>query len=317
MKKQYINLFVLLLVVLLADSKIAAQQDAQYTQYMYNPMSINPAYVGSRNALSFVGLYRTQWVGLKGAPTTFTFSGHSPIANRMGLGLNVTQDEVFVTNETNIDLAYSYNLPLSNGRNLAFGIKGGAHLLNVDFLKARSNDVDALLTENIDNKFSPQVGIGLFYYTKKWYAGLSVPNMLETEHFDSSTVSSVNTNLSTSELARERINYYAMGGYIYEVNNNITLKPTALVKWVDGAPLQVDITANALFYNKFILGAAYRWDAAVSAMAGFQISDRLLLGMAYDRETTELVEFNDGSYEFFLRYEFFKKKSKLVHPRFF
>ena len=311
-----IKLTVLVLLVLgFYTNTSFAQQDAQYTQYMYNTLSVNPAYAGSRDVLSFVGLYRNQWFGnnIKGTPKTFTASIHSPIANNIALGLNVVKDEIFITKETYLDLDFSYTFNVSEKGRLSLGLKGGAHLLDIDSDRAyegafNPNDPDAEIF--IDNKFSPQFGAGAYYFTDRFYFGLSAPNILETEHFDESLTSS-------SATAKERINYYLITGHTFDINDNIKLKPALLTKLVQGAPLQVDLSANLLINEKFTLGAAYRWSAALSAMAGFQISDQLMLGFAYDRETTELTQYNNGSFEVFLRFELFKANENMVSPRFF
>lgn len=318
MKKHLRDLVVVLLLFLSFHSNEAfSQQDAQYTQYMYNTLSINPAYAGQRGGLSVLGLHRSQWVGLPGAPRTQTASIHSPVgeSERVGLGLNIVQDDIFITSETYVDVAFSYSVPMTDRGNLSFGLKGGVHLLDVNYSEASAFQAgDNLLESDIDNRFSPQVGAGLFYSTDKFYAGLSVPNLLETDHFDDSqSIGDPNATF----LATERINYYATTGYVFDITSDFKLKPATLVKWVAGAPLQVDLTANALLYDKLTLGVAYRWSAAFSGLVGFQITDGLLLGFAYDRETTELQEFNDGSYEVFLRFEILKKPKRLISPRFF
>ncbi len=320
MRKRYIAIFILALVVLgLRTENAVAQQDAQYTQYMYNTLSINPAYAGSRGGVSILGLHRSQWVGLDGAPRTQTISIHSPVgeSRRVGLGLNIVNDEIFITNETYIDIDFSYTIPTSDRGKLAFGLKGGVHLLDVNYSETNPfQNGDALATDqaNIDNRFSPQVGVGLFYYTDKYYLGLSAPNLLRTEHFDDSDNSN---NQNTTFLARERVNYYLTSGYVFDITQDFKFKPAGLVKLVSGAPLQVDITANALLYDKLTLGLAYRWSAALSGLVGFQVTDGLMLGFAYDRDTTDLDQFNDGSYEVFLRFEIFKNPKRLLSPRFF
>jgi len=314
MKNFYVTVLVLLVLGFYTSSSYA-QQDAQYTQYMYNTLSVNPAYAGSRDVLSFVGLYRTQWVGLDGAPRTFTASGHTPLGEHVGLGLNITNDEIFITHETYIDASFSYTLDVSEKGQLAFGLKAGVHLLDVAFDELspfNSGDTQADAQANIDNKFSPQFGAGAYYYTDKFYLGLSAPNFIETEHFDESSNSS--NGFST---AKERINYYLMSGYRFDLSETLKFKPAFLIKMVEGAPLQADLSANFLIYDKFTIGAAYRWSAALSGMIGFQLTDQMMLGFAYDRETTELQQYNDGSFEFFLRYELFKKQDRLISPRFF
>ncbi len=289
-----------------------AQQDAQYSQYMYNQMQINPAYAGSREVLSIVGLHRSQWVGIDGAPTTQNLSVHSPVGrNNIGLGLDIINDNLGPARETAVNANFSYSLQTSRDAKLSFGLKAGANLLDVDYNKLNIYDPSDpnYQPNNIDNKFSPQIGVGLMYYTDKFYAGLSAPNLLQTKHFDSAP--------GSKSLAKERINYYLLAGYVIDFSRDLKFKPALMTKAVSGAPLQVDVSANFMFYEKFILGAAYRWDAAVSGMAGFQITDGLLAGLAYDTDTTDFGEYNNGSFEFFLRFELFKKYQKMLTPRFF
>ncbi|MDO6473760.1 type IX secretion system membrane protein PorP/SprF, partial [Maribacter sp. 1_MG-2023] len=285
-----------------------------YTQYMYNTISVNPAYAGSRGVLSIAALHRSQWVGLDGAPTTQTLNFHTPVSDHVGLGLSVVNDEIGngANQDTYIDAAFSYTVNTSEEGKLSFGLKAGGHLLNVDFTKLRNYGAESNLP-NIDNKFSPNFGAGIYYHTDQFYAGLSVPNFLQTEHFDSS-----DTN-SSSLIAQERMNFYLITGYVFDLNGNVKFKPAALIKAVKGAPLQVDLSANFLFNDKFSLGAAYRWDAALSALFGFQLNDQFMIGLAYDKETTDLgaTTFNDGSFEIMLRYEFLNKYKRVITPRFF
>ena len=291
-----------------------AQQDAQYTQYMYNTISVNPAYAGSRGMFSIAALHRSQWVGLDGAPTTQTLNFHTPVSEHVGLGLSVVNDEIGngTNQDTYIDAAFSYTVNTSEEGKLSFGLKAGGHLFNVDFTKLRNYGAESNLP-NIDNKFSPNFGAGIYYHTDQFYAGLSVPNFLQTEHFDSSDTS------SSSLIAQERMNLYLITGYVFDLNGNVKFKPAALIKAVRGAPLQVDLSANFLFNDKFSLGAAYRWDAALSALFGFQLNDQFMIGLAYDKETTDLgaTTFNDGSFEIMLRYEFLNKYKRVITPRFF
>ncbi len=315
-----IPILFLLLISLLTRTSLVAQQDAQYTQYMYNTISVNPAYAGSRGVMSIMGLHRSQWVGLEGAPRTQTLTLNTPIGDneRVGLGFSIVNDEIGPTDETYFGVDFSYTIPTSEEGKLSFGLKAGGHLLNIDFLRlTQFNANDALFEANIDNKFSPQVGIGAYYHTEKFYFGLSAPNLLETDHFDESTSSSDSD--AVSFLAEERINYYLISGYVFDINPDLKLKPAILAKLVFGAPLQVDLSANFLLYDRLTLGAAYRWSAAVTGQIGFQISDAMMIGFAYDRETTELgqAQFNDGSYEVMLRFELFKKYNRMLTPRFF
>ena len=298
-----------LLLLLCFPFVLSAQQDAQYTQYIYNTVSVNPAYAGSRGHLSVAGLYRAQWVGLDGAPVTQTLNVHAPTGIRgVGLGVSFVNDIIGPTSETFFDIDISYTVQLDFDKQLSFGLKPSANLLNIRFSELNVND-DTLLPANIDNQFSPNVGAGIYYHTDKFYAGVSVPRLLETEHFEESSLST----------AREQMNFYFISGYVMDLNPFLKFKPAVLTKLVQGAPLQVDVSANFLFNEKFIGGVAYRWDAAVSALVGFQVSDQLLLGIAYDRETTALggTTFNDGSFEIILRYDFISAIGNLKSPRFF
>jgi len=304
----------ILTIALAVFTSVSAQQDAQYTQYMYNTLSVNPAYAGSRGVLSLNGIYRTQWVGLDGAPDTQSLNLHSPISERLGLGFSVINDEIGngTNQDTYFDLAISYTIPVSISGNLSFGLKAGGHLLNIDFNKLRNFDPMANpgVETVIDNRFSPNFGAGVYYHTQRFYAGLSIPNFLQTEHFE---------NSSASFLAQERMNLYLITGLVLDLNDRIKFKPALLFKAVNGAPLQADLSANFMFNEKFTLGAAYRWDAAWSALFGFHVSQQVLLGLGYDREITELgnTAFNDGSFEIFLRYEFLNNYKKVLTPRFF
>jgi len=291
-----------------------AQQDAQYTQYMYNTMVINPAYTGSRGVFSTTLLHRSQWVGLKGAPTTQTLNLHSPVSPKMGLGISIVNDEIGngTMAETNFDISASYTVQVSNRAKLSFGLKMGGHILNVDFTKLAGYSNEPIELTNIDNKFSPNIGAGMYYQTNRFYLGISAPSLLETKHYDSSDAAS-------SYVSTERINYYLIVGNIFDLSHNLKIKPTALLKAVKGAPLQVDLSTNFMFNEKLILGMAYRWDASISTMVGFHISDSFMMGITYDKEITALGDtaFNNGSFEVLLRYEFFNKTRRLITSKFF
>jgi len=267
-----------------------------------------------------MGLHRSQWVGLEGAPRTQTLTFNTPLGDkeRLGLGVSVVNDEIGATDETDFSIDFSYTIPTSDKGKLSFGLKGGAHLLNIDFQQLiRFNTNDNLFERNIENKLSPQVGLGIYYHTDAFYFGLSAPNLLETNHFNENATSSDSDAISF--LAEERVNYYFIAGHVFDLGTNLKFKPAVLTKLVFGTPLQVDLSANFLLYERLTLGVAYRWSAAVTAQVGFQISDTLMIGFAYDRETTELggTRFNDGSYEVMLRFELFKKYNRMLTPRFF
>ncbi|MBJ7881650.1 type IX secretion system membrane protein PorP/SprF [Gelidibacter salicanalis] len=303
------NLLLLALFVSLFFSVFTtqAQQDSQYTQYMYNTVSVNPAYAGSRGSLSIMGIYRNQWAGLDGAPETLNFTLHSPIGVRgVGLGLGVVSDKIGPSDESMVTADFSYTLDLARDVKLSFGMKGGVSIwnLNPDKLTIYNPNDYNLRREN---NTSPVIGTGLYLYTQKWYMGLSSPNILQTEYYDDVQVST----------ASEKTHIYLIGGYVFDINPNLKLKPAFMAKAVVGAPLAIDVSANALMYDTVTFGLGYRVDAAVSAMAGFQISDHIMMGYAYDYDTTEFGNYNNGSHEIFLRFELGTRLRAKVNPRFF
>lgn len=303
MKKIIYSLFILL------GLSVSAQQEPQYTQYMYNPSVINPAYAGSLGYGSLFSLYRTQWIGLEGAPKTLNMSYHQPLeTSNLGLGGNIVHDEIGPSTTTNLFVDVSYTIRFENDSRLAFGMKAGGQLLNIDYTKLNHyNPNDISFRNNINSQFTPNIGAGLFYYNANSYLGLSVPMLLQTKRFDEFAYSDAN----------RRQHFYFMGGKVFDLNYNLKFKPAFVTKMVAGAPLQVDLTGNFLINEKFTVGVAYRWSAALSALVGFKVSDRIFIGYGYDRETTRLSNFNSGSHELFLQFDLFKINQQVETPRFF
>ncbi|WP_264550751.1 type IX secretion system membrane protein PorP/SprF [Flavobacterium sp. N2038] len=303
------NFLKIITLVFLGTLGASAQQESQYTQYMYNTMTINPAYTGTRAIPSVFGLYRTQWVGLDGAPKTANFSLEMPInAQGQGIGLSVINDQIGPSATTNVTGSYSYPIHLSAEVIMSLGISASINSMEVDYNKVNPYDKNDPFMTGVISKVSPNVGAGVYFHSSKWYAGLSVPQILETKFYEDVQISQ----------AAQKMHFYAMGGYVFDLNDNLKFKPAVMVKAVNGSPLAVDLSANFLFNDKFTLGAAYRWDAAVSAMAGFQITDGLNIGYAYDYDTQKIGNYNSGSHEIFLRFDLFSTtKYRLVTPRFF
>jgi type IX secretion system PorP/SprF family membrane protein len=296
------------LLVLLSIS-VWGQQEPQYTQYMFNPTVINPAYAGSTGYGSFFSMYRAQWVGLEGAPRTMNLGYHQPIENsHLGIGANLLRDEIGPTSTTFAAVDVSYTIAFANESRLAFGIKAGGELFSIDNQKLKNfNPDDPFLQQNMVNQFSPNIGVGLYYYTENSYLGLSVPRLLETRFYDA---------IAYSETTRKQ-HVYFVGGKVYDLTYNLKFKPAFVSKIVAGAPLQLDLTANFLYNERFTMGVSYRWDAAVSALLGFKVNNRLSIGYGYDRETTRLANFNSGSHELFLQFDLLKNGQKVETTRFF
>lgn len=282
------------LIMLCIAGSIFAQKEPQYTQYMYNIGSFNPAYVGTVETPDITGLYRAQWTGIPGSPRTIRFGVNLPLANdRHGLGLNVVNDQLGPTTQTYIDLAYSFQVNLSEEVRLSFGIDAGGSLLNVDFSKGDFEvENDPLLQSQNDNNFYPTIGAGLFLYERHWYLGLSVPNFL-TEGIYNDVVAGIIED-------KQQFNF--IGGYVFDINDELKFKPAFLLNSLKGSPVNVNISANFLINDAFTVGASYRLDNAVSGLAGFQVSGSTFIGYAYDYNTTALGEFAQGSHEVILKF---------------
>ena len=294
---------------LLFITKINAQQNPEYTQYMYNTMTVNPGYTGSTGSFEAALLHRSQWIGIDGAPTTQSFTLHSPLGNeKIGLGLSIVNDKLGPSNEINLDGNFSYAIAFTQNKKLAFGLKAGMRKLDVDWTKGRFNNPnDVLLNSNISNEIKPSVGAGLYYYTDKWYLGVSVPNFIKGNYYDDIQES----------IDVDRLHYYLITGYVFNISEGLKFKPAFMTKMVSGAPLTVDMSANFLIQEKLTLGLAYRYDDAVSALAGFQISSKFFVGYAYDYSLTDIKKYNDGSHEIILRYSMITAKNRALSPRFF
>ncbi|MDQ6469845.1 type IX secretion system membrane protein PorP/SprF [Flavobacterium sp. LHD-80] len=286
-----------------------AQQEPQYTQYMYNTLTVNSAYAGSLGHLAITGLYRTQWVGLDGAPTTQSFTLDTPIAKNVGLGLSVINEEIGPSEEQFIDANFSYTIQSGQTHKLSFGVKGGGRVLNIDWTKGSHRDPDVVFRENITNKFVPVVGAGLYWHGERDYIGLSIPNFLTRERYNYDDIA--------DDLVNERMHLYLIGGIVFDLSAHTKFKPAMLVKYVSGAPLIADFSANFLFNDVITLGASYRTSDSVSAMAALQIAPQFTVGYAYDYTTTELQNYNSGTHEIMLRFELVSRKKGLKSPRFF
>uniref|UniRef100_UPI00404A6161 PorP/SprF family type IX secretion system membrane protein n=1 Tax=Gelidibacter sp. TaxID=2018083 RepID=UPI00404A6161 len=300
MKKLYI-IFLLLLAI-----EMHGQQDPQYTQYMYNMNVINPAYAGSRENLSFGLLYRTQWVGIDGAPKTGTFFGHLPVGEKVGLGLSVISDEIGPVKETNAYADFSYTLQLGGEHRLAFGIKAGATFHDRGLRDISLIDENDPFFNNVTG-VTPNIGAGAFYYTDNYYLAFSVPNIL----------SSVKLDANGTEYGTEVSHYFLTGGYVFQLSPNTKLKPSFLVKSAFDAPTSFDVNLNALFFEKLEVGASYRLDDSFSGLINFAITPSLRIGYAYDAVQSDIKRYAPSSHEFMLLFDLNFPKNVSRSPRYF
>ena len=304
MKK--LTLLVLLLVVLCAEVA-SAQQDPQYTQYMYNMNVVNPAYAGSKESLSITALYRNQWAGFDDAPVTFTFSAHSPISDKIGLGLSAIKDELGPVSETNVFADFSYTIEVGASMKLALGLKAGFTFHSVGLVDLSLQDPgDPFFSQDINNTY-PNIGAGAFLYGDKFYVGLSVPNLLQSVHLDENGIM----------YGSETNHFFGTAGDVFQVSDNFKLKPSVMVKTAFDSPVSYDVNLNALYLEKFELGVSYRLDDSFSGLVGFQVTPNIRVGYAYDYITSEIKTVADASHEVILTFDLFFKKRTMRSPRYF
>jgi type IX secretion system PorP/SprF family membrane protein len=296
------------LILLCATPLVSfAQQDPQFTQYMYNTMSVNPAFAGSNGHLTALLLHRSQWVGLNGAPNTQVLAVDTPMEHKLGLGGIISRDALGPSSEISVDGNVSYTIQLdSANRKLSFGMKLGGRIFDVDFSRGLTDDADVAFQNNIKSKFFPTIGAGLYYDTKKGYLGFAIPNFFSQKHYDG----------EEQEIAAERLHYYFIGGKVVDLTPDVKLKPAFFVKWVPGAPIIADVSVNAMLKETFLFGLAYRWDDSFSTLLGMQIDANFSAGYAYDLTTSNLANYSGGSHELFVRYEFKSSKKKQEEPTF-
>ncbi len=313
MNKNKRLLGVIIVLLLGLTLRVESQQLPQFTQYMYNTISINPAYAGSREVLSIVGLHRSQWAGLDRAPETQTLSIHSPLRNeQLGLGLSFIKDQLGYENFTYLYGDFSYTVRLTRELNLAFGLKAGLTQYSVDDALLASENLDAQIA-SIRNRWEPNFGAGMYLHTDKWYLGFSAPRLLNINHSDVE-VNGVNYGVI------DRVSYYLTGGYVFDLNESLKFKPAALIKATRGAPLSYDLTANFLFNEKFWLGGSYRINEFTSAIGGlvdFQVTRQLRVGYTYEYPLSEINQYSSGTHEILLMFELHKLAKRIRSPRYF
>ncbi len=276
---------------------------------------MNPAYAGSKENLAVGLLYRAQWVDIEGAPKTGTFSIHSPVGKNVGLGLSAITDKIGPVEENNIYADFSYTLNLGGEHRLALGLKAGATFHKVGLFSDIGNGFivtpnDPAFSENMSNTYL-NFGTGAFYYTQKFYAALSVPNMLKSKHLD------VTQNGQEYQFGSETQHYFLTSGYVFDLSENTKFKPSFMLKSAFGAPTSLDISANVLFFDRFELGASYRLDDSFGGMINFAITPGIRVGYAYDHIVSDLKVTTPASHEFMLLFDLNLSKKVSMSPRYF
>ena len=285
----------------------SAQQEAHFTQYFDNTLFVNPAYAGSRGMLNATAIHREQWVGIDGRPRSTTFSLHSPLKYKsIGVGLTAVNDVIGPINQTMVygDVSYTLSFKNSNGK-LAFGVKGGINIINSrtnELATTEENDPNLLAAAR--NQILPNFGAGIYYHTPKWFVGVSTPKFVEGSYDKTST-------------AREKRHYFLIGGGVFNMTEIWKIRPTTQLKFTEGSPMSIDLSAAFIYKEKLWLGVMHRWADSFGAFIQYQITPQFKAGFAYDQTISKLAGYNNGSYEAMLSYDFVFKKKGLRSPRYF
>lgn len=300
---------IILVALLIGFSDLSAQQEAMYTQYMFNGVLLNPAYAGSRGGLSATAFYRNQWTGFEGAPTTFSVAAHSPFKKRVGLGISFEGDAYGPISTYNMALNYAYHIPLSTG-SLSIGLRGSFMNFNADYSEAKIVDgTDNAFEEDV-NRWMPNFGAGLYYHSQRLVIGVGIPKLLENK------INKDGSNESISKLSSLERHYYATIGMIFPLAETIHLRPSALLRYNANAPLSFEVGANLIYKDAFWIGASYRTNSSVNFNLMYQINDKVRLGYAYDLGINEINQYSSGSHEIMLGYDL-RRAQDVISPRYF
>ena len=282
------------------------QQDPQFTQYFDNALFVNSAYAGSSGMLTATSIHREQWVGFDGRPSSTTISLHSPLSyESVGLGLTAVRDAIGPLNQTMFYGDFSYSLKLGEGSKLAFGVKAGLNIISSntsDLVTTVSGDPN--LIQNVQNKINPNFGTGIYYHTPNFFVGAATPKLLEQ-------------SIDGTETNKEKRHYFLIGGGIFRVNNEWKIRPTGQVKITANAPISIDLSATGIYMDQVFFGTMYRLNAAFGAFAQYQINPQFRIGLASDFSTTAIRNYNYGTYEVLLSYDFAFNRKGIRSPRYF
>jgi type IX secretion system PorP/SprF family membrane protein len=312
--KKTITKYLIFAGIILFSIKGMSQQDPLFTQYMYNMSVINPAYAtDDPGMLNLGGIYRSQWQNVDGAPSTANFFAHTPISERVELGLTVVHDEIGnIVKENNITADFAYVLPAGENSKISFGLKGGLTTFDANLSGLQANDPGDPALENVNEVF-PVFGVGAFWFGDNYYLGASAPNVFTSKYIENEQ--------GLAALGEEAIHYYLTGGYVFQLNPDLKLKPAFMARGVQGAPLAVDVTANVLLYDRLEAGVGYRFNETITGLVNFKITPSLRVGYAYDHFTSDFANYNlGGTHEVMLLFDldlFGLTKGYDKSPRFF
>jgi len=299
---------------MMSVTSIYAQQEAMFTHYSFNTLAVNPGYAGSRDALTVTTLHRSQWVGFDGAPTTQTLNVHSPIHNdKLGVGLSILNDKIGPISTFSIFADFAYKIQINEKAKLSLGLKAGANIMQGQLTSLNLDEQnDASFSNNMESKLLPNFGFGAYYFTTKWYVGVSTPKLLENDF-------STNTIKQNGSSNGEKRHFYLIGGTILDVSDHVKFKPTTFVKIVEAAPIEADLTGMFIYNDQFEIGAMFRSGAAVGALLGYNVHSQLRIGYSFDWSfTNQTSKYNGGSHELVIRYDFvYKDKGRVRSSRFF
>ena len=288
---------------------VSAQQDPMFTQYMHNPVSINPAYAGSRGTLNIVGMHRQQWVGIDGAPKTLALSINSPfIKYNVGIGFTLLYDQLGPTKQTGLFGDYSYHLKIKNKTKLALGLKAGISIIEKDLNNLiHYNEDDYLAMNGYQKLYLPNFGLGTYLYSDRYYLGLSIPKLLQNSLSDNS-----NTLVS-----KEKRHYFVTGGVVFDMTENIKFKPSTTLRIVKGSPVSTELSLAVLLQERLWFGAMYRLGDALGALVKIDLSKELSIGYSYDYTLSKLGVYSQGTHEIYISFDFVRKGRKILSPRYF
>lgn len=287
-----------------------AQQQAQFTQFNDNMLYFNPAYAGTRGMMNITGVHRQQWVGFSGAPVSQTISVNTPLKKHenVGVGLSILNDKAGPLNQSWLNASFSYTLNFKRTKSkLTFGLNGGADLINANLSSLFVHDKeDENFSQNYQNKLSPNFGMGVYFHSKQFYAGISSPKIIE-----------YNERKDQSSVFKNQRHFYAMVGGYLSLNRMLKFRPSLLIKVTQGAPIALDCNAAVVVYDAFWIGANYRIGDSGGLYAQYQVSNQLKIGYGFDISTTKLIQHNFGTHEVVVSYDFKFKNKRIISPRFF